>query len=123
MESGVLQGPVQAMIPAPKVSVAVPVYNEESVLPDLLRRTLATLDSLPGGPHEIVLVDDGSSDRTWQILEPATADEPRIVAVTLSARLTPVRSEHFADQLSSIVVRGSLATRYEWAYPLHLLRS
>ena len=84
MESGVLQGSAQAVSPDLKISVAVPVYNEESVLPDLLRRTLAALDTLPGGPHEIVLVDDGSSDRTWQILEQATADDSRIVAVTLS---------------------------------------
>jgi polyisoprenyl-phosphate glycosyltransferase len=84
MGSGVLQGPAQAVSPDLKISVAVPVYNEESVLPDLLRRTLAALDTLPGGPHEIVLVDDGSSDRTWQILEQAAADDARVVAVTLS---------------------------------------
>jgi len=68
----------------PRISVAVPVYDEESVLPDLLQRTLAVLDELPGGPHEIVLVDDASSDGSWAILERATRDEPRIVAVSLS---------------------------------------
>ena len=72
------------MTAAPRVSIAIAVYNEEAVLPELLRRTAAVLDQLPGGPHELVLVDDGSSDRTWQILEAAAARDPRIKAVALS---------------------------------------
>ena len=67
-----------------RLSVAVPLYNEESVLPELLRRTGAVLESLAGGPHEIVLVDDGSSDRTLEILEAEAAHNPRIVVVALS---------------------------------------
>ena len=47
-----------------RLSVAAPLYNEESVLPEFLRRTRAVLKDLEGGPHELVLVDDGSSDRT-----------------------------------------------------------
>jgi dolichol-phosphate mannosyltransferase len=68
----------------PKVSVAAPLYNEESVLPELLTRTRKVLDTLPGGPHELVLVDDGSSDGTLAHLEEAVAADPRIVAVSLS---------------------------------------
>ena len=68
----------------PSVSVAVPLLNEESVLPDLLARTRKVLDALPGGPHEIVLVDDGSTDRTMEMLREAAADDARIVAVSLS---------------------------------------
>jgi glycosyltransferase involved in cell wall biosynthesis len=44
-----------------RLSVAIPIHNEESVLPELLRRVGRVLDDLEGGPHEIVLVDDGSS--------------------------------------------------------------
>jgi len=72
------------MSTAPRVSLAIPVFNEEAVVPELLRRTTAVLDSLPGGPHEIVLVDDGSSDRTLQLLEQAAEADPRIVLVSLS---------------------------------------
>jgi len=72
------------MTAAPRVSAAIALYNEEAVLTELLRRTTAVLDQLPGGPHELVLVDDGSSDRTWQILEAAAARDPRIKAVALS---------------------------------------
>jgi polyisoprenyl-phosphate glycosyltransferase len=68
----------------PRVSLAIPVYNEEAVVPELLRRTRAVLDSIPGGPHEIVLADDGSSDRTLEILEKASAEDERVVVVALS---------------------------------------
>ena len=67
-----------------RLSVAVPLYNEESVLPELLRRTRAVLESIAGGPHEIVLVDDGSSDRTPEILEAEAARDPNLVFVSLS---------------------------------------
>ncbi len=43
-----------------RLSVVVPVLNEEDVLPELLRRTTAVLDPLGDGPHEILFVDDGS---------------------------------------------------------------
>ncbi|HYY72227.1 MAG TPA: glycosyltransferase family 2 protein, partial [Candidatus Bathyarchaeia archaeon] len=42
------------------------------------------LDAIPGGPHEIVFVDDGSSDRTFAILEQASRQDPRILVVSLS---------------------------------------
>jgi polyisoprenyl-phosphate glycosyltransferase len=68
----------------PRVSIAIPIYNEEPVVPELIRRTTAVLDSLPGGPHEIVFVNDGSSDGTLELLESAAAIDPRIVVVELS---------------------------------------
>ncbi len=66
-----------------RVSVAIPIFNEEEVLPELLRRLLAVLDTLPGGPHEILFVDDGSSDRSVELLR-AAAHDPRIVVLELS---------------------------------------
>jgi dolichol-phosphate mannosyltransferase len=68
----------------PSVSLAIPVYNEESVVPELLRRTTAVLDQIPGGPHEIVLVDDGSSDRTLELLQEAAEEDSRLVVISLS---------------------------------------
>jgi dolichol-phosphate mannosyltransferase len=67
-----------------RVSLAIPVYNEEAIIPELVRRTTAVLDGVPGGPHEIVLVDDGSSDRTLELLEQAAERDARIVVVSLS---------------------------------------
>jgi len=67
-----------------RVSLAIPIYNEEAVVPELLRRTTAVLDGLPGGPHEIVIVDDGSSDRTLEMLEAAAEQDSRLEVVALS---------------------------------------
>lgn len=67
-----------------RVSVAMPVHNEESVVPELVRRVGAVLDSLPSGPHEMIFVDDGSSDRTLALLEQAAAGDPRIGVISLS---------------------------------------
>lgn len=67
-----------------RLSVAVPIHNEESVLPELLTRLGAVLNVIPGGPHEILFVDDGSTDGTFSILEEAARQDPRIVALSLS---------------------------------------
>jgi dolichol-phosphate mannosyltransferase len=67
-----------------RLSVAIPIHNEESALPELLQRLRAVLDSLAGGPHEIVFVDDGSTDRTFEMLAEAANEDGRIVVVSLS---------------------------------------
>lgn len=67
-----------------RLSVAVPIYNEVELLPELLRRLTAVLDAIPGGPHEIVMVDDGSRDGSREALFRAAAGEPRLVVVALS---------------------------------------
>ena len=66
------------------LSIAVPIHNEEAGLPELLTRTLAVLDSIPGGPHQLLFVDDGSTDRSLGILEEAAHSDPRIMVVSLS---------------------------------------
>ncbi|MCV7092370.1 glycosyltransferase family 2 protein [Mycobacterium interjectum] len=66
----------------PAVSVVAPCYDEEDVLPLFLRRVGGVLDSL-GGSGELVLVDDGSSDRTWEIIEKAAVEDSRVVGVRL----------------------------------------
>ena len=53
-------------------------------MPELLRRVRAVLDGLPGSPHEMVFVDDGSTDRTLALLSSAAAADPRITVVALS---------------------------------------
>lgn len=67
-----------------RLSVAVPLHNEATVLPELLLRISAALDSIPGGPHEMVFVDDGSTDRTMELLQEATERDPRLVVIALS---------------------------------------
>ena len=67
-----------------RLSVGIPVFNEEEVLPELLARLGAVLDRVPGGPHEVVFVDDGSTDRSLQLLTEAAAGDPRLTIVALS---------------------------------------
>jgi dolichol-phosphate mannosyltransferase len=67
-----------------RVSVAIPLHNEALGVPLLLQRLGAVLDGIAGGPHEIVLVDDGSTDDTLEILDAAAKVDPRLVVVALS---------------------------------------
>ena len=66
----------------PALSVVAPCYDEQEALPEFLRRVGAVLDGI-AGTGEVVLVDDGSRDRTWQVMVEAAATDPRIVAVRL----------------------------------------
>ena len=56
-------------VPAPQVSVVVPVFNEEENLPILQSELRAALSGLD---HEIVFVDDGSTDHSADKIEPAS---------------------------------------------------
>ena len=51
-----------------KISIVIPVYNEEENVPILYERLKEVLDSLPYD-YEIIFVNDGSTDRTGEILE------------------------------------------------------
>ena len=83
VEYGLLQGKSKVSSDL-RVSVAIPLYNEEEIIPELLRRSLAVLDKLPGGPHEIVIVDDGSTDKSFDLLTAAAAEDARLRAISLS---------------------------------------
>ena len=79
---GVLLVAAMSELPHPALSVVAPCYNEQEVLPEFLRRIGAVLDKA-AGVAEVVLVDDGSRDRTWDVMTAAAAADPRIVAVRL----------------------------------------
>jgi glycosyltransferase involved in cell wall biosynthesis len=66
---------------APTVSVVIPVFDEEGVLPELHRRVTAALDGIE---HELVFVDDGSSDRSAEIVEELAARDRSVMLVQLS---------------------------------------
>src|SRR4051812_1582779 len=67
-----------------KICVAVPVYNEEEVLPEFLSRTRQALSNLEGGPHRMLFIDDGSSDATMRILREASTRDPNVAVISLS---------------------------------------
>lgn len=70
-------------MPQPALSVVAPCYNEEQTLPEFIRR-IAGACAATGLSYEIVLVNDGSSDRTWELMRSAAAQDPSLVCVNLS---------------------------------------
>src|SRR5271163_2866237 len=66
----------------PKLSVVVPVYNEEQVLPRLFARLYPALDALGIG-YECVFVNDGSKDRSAALLRQQFQQRPRETRVVL----------------------------------------
>ncbi len=67
----------------PLLSIVVPAYNEEAVLPEFHRRTSAVLDGLDMDA-EVIYVNDGSKDGTLQVLRQLRAQDPRVGIVDLS---------------------------------------
>lgn len=67
----------------PVLSVVAPVFNEEPILPELYRRLRETLDAI-GEPWEIVFVNDGSRDRSLDIMRELHRQDPRVRVVGFS---------------------------------------
>jgi glycosyltransferase involved in cell wall biosynthesis len=72
------------MNPGIRLSIAIPIHNEDSILPELITRCVAVLDGISGGPHELLFVDDGSTDRTLSVLEEFAQHDSRIIVLSLS---------------------------------------
>ena len=67
-----------------KLSIVVPCYNEEACLPALHDRLSATARSAAGDDYEIVLVNDGSRDGSWRMMQQLASEDRHVVAVNLS---------------------------------------
>jgi len=65
------------------LSVVIPVYNEEETLDQLVERLSRALDSI-GEPWEVLFVNDGSRDRSGQMLHAFHERDPRLKSITLS---------------------------------------
>lgn len=64
-----------------KISVVIPVYNEEKGLPRLFERLVPVMEGMHR-PYEVVLVDDGSKDQSLAILKSYAAEKIRVVELT-----------------------------------------
>jgi glycosyltransferase involved in cell wall biosynthesis len=64
------------------LSIVVPVYNEEANLESLVHRIVGAIQPL-GIPFEVIIVDDGSTDRTLALLRELLPDTPELVVVGL----------------------------------------
>ena len=67
----------------PYVSVVVPVYNESASIPALLSQIHEALETL-GKPYEVLIVDDGSDDASWETIQELQATYPELIACRLS---------------------------------------
>lgn len=70
--------------PAPGLSIVVPCYNEEGGLLELHRRVSLVAREQFGSDYELVLVDDGSKDRTWAVIQTLSMADPAVLGVKLS---------------------------------------
>jgi glycosyltransferase involved in cell wall biosynthesis len=69
--------------PRPRYSIVAPVFNEEETLPEFYRRTRAVMDQLDGD-CELILVFDGSRDRSPEIGRELRAQDPRVKLIIFS---------------------------------------
>ena len=66
------------------LSIVVPCFNEEACLTMLHERLTATARGAAGADYELVLINDGSRDKSWEIMRRLAATDPHLVAVNLS---------------------------------------
>jgi len=68
----------------PALSVVIPCYNEAACLELLHARVAAAARAAVGDDHEIVLINDGSRDDSWAVMQRLSEQDPRLVAINLS---------------------------------------
>ena len=66
------------------LSIIVPCFNEEACLPELHKRLGAAARSAVGEDYELVLINDGSRDGSWSIMQSMAESDSRLVAINLS---------------------------------------
>jgi undecaprenyl-phosphate 4-deoxy-4-formamido-L-arabinose transferase len=90
-------------VPAPDVSVVVPLFNESASLDELYRRTFAALEPGPW-TFELIFIDDGSSDDTWSRLERLRGGDSRVRAVRFKRNF----GQHPAMHAGLVRARGEI---------------
>jgi len=65
------------------LSVVVPVFNESSLIEELLKRVINNA-KLVTADFEIIIVDDGSQDQTWELIVAEAKKETRIKGIKFS---------------------------------------
>jgi dolichol-phosphate mannosyltransferase len=88
---------------APELSVVSPVYQAATVLDELVERLELTLSALELS-YEIILVDDGSSDASWEVIKQQAAQHPHVQGLRLSRNF----GQHHA------ITAGLDAARGQW---------
>jgi len=71
---------------SPLLSIVAPCYNEEQGLEEFHRRMTAAAQDTVGTDYELILLNDGSNDRTWSVMTDLVQRDSRLVALKLSRR-------------------------------------
>lgn len=66
-----------------KYSIVIPIYNEQEIIPELVRRLKIVIDDLKA-PTEIIFVDDGSRDNSFEVMEENHRTDERFKVLRLS---------------------------------------
>lgn len=87
---------------ADKLMVVIPCYNEEEVLPETSRRLVEKMAALTqkgliSPDSRVLLVDDGSRDRTWELISALHRENPLFEASSSAATAAPERAAGGAD--------------------------
>lgn len=94
-----------------KISVIIPCFNEETVLPQLFERLTAVATTWRAD-YEIICVNDGSRDRTWEILKTQHQKDPRWLGLCFARNFghqTAVSAGlHFATGDCAVVIDADL---------------
>ena len=69
---------------APRLSVVAPCFDEELSLAAFVHRMTAACEAATGSDYELILVNDGSRDRTWAVIQEMAQKRPHIVGVNLA---------------------------------------
>jgi dolichol-phosphate mannosyltransferase len=72
------------LITAPRLSIVVPCFNEEACLELLHARLTGAARTAMGADYEIVLINDGSRDGSWPLMQRLAAADPHLVCIDLS---------------------------------------
>ena len=104
------------------VSVVIPAYNEEDNITTTIARVSQVLESL-GGDWEIIVVNDGSTDRTLEIVNQIATEDPRarLISYTPNTGRGRALRTGFAHAQGDIVVSTDADLSYEPKYIVDLV--
>ncbi len=83
-DTGMIANPAGTNPVARALSVTIPCYNEQAGLPELHRRVTAACRDAVGEDYEVILVNDGSRDGTWDAIQALSAADDHVIGVDLS---------------------------------------
>lgn len=100
-----IDGPVRLSGDSPELSVVIPLFNERDTVPDLARRLREALDQL-GRSWEVIVVDDGSTDGSFEALRAVHREDDRFTVIRLRRNFgqTPAFAAGFDAARGRVVV-------------------